>query len=83
MQATNLPSQTTGLHPTSPVVCPPCELFWLVSKITGWRCSLHVGSGYIWTEDFHKSKVMWPVYSTTRLYTKRQHTLMFRSFGSR
>lgn len=57
MQVTNLPTRTTGLHPTNPVVCPPCELFWPVRKITGWRCSLHVGSCYIWKEDFHKSKV--------------------------
>ncbi len=70
MQVTNLPTRTTGLHPTSPVVCPPCELFWPVREITGWKCSLHVGSCYIWTEDFHKSKVnIWPVYST-RLCTK-------------
>lgn len=82
MQVTNLPTRTTGLHPTSPVVCPPCELFWPVREITGWKCSLHVGSCYIWTEDFHKSKVnIWPVYSTL-LCTKRLHTPMFRSFSS-
>lgn len=73
IQVTNLPTRTTGLHPTNPVVCPPWELFWPVRKITGWRCSLHVGSCYIWTEDFHKSKVnVWPVYST--LHKKAAYT---------
>lgn len=79
MQVTNLPTRTTGLHP---VVCPPCELFWPVREITGWRRSPHVGSFYIWTEDSHKPKAnIWPVYST-RLCTKRLHIPTFRSFGS-
>lgn len=81
MQVTNLHTTTTGLRYKSPVVCPACvcELFWLVGEITGQSNSLHVGSCYIWTEDFHKSKDhTWSVCSSR----DRLHTFVLGSFGS-